>query len=689
MLIIILISVLILFVSYILGILINESFIPANLRFKYSMPIGVIANIGILQCLYYPLQFMDLPIKWFSLVTILFFAIVIFLGVFKIEIIKRDLKKIRDNKLELLFALLIFIMFVIIYYYVDFPRRTDDLYFYIPYVINKVTTPSRAIGRIFYDFQGFYDLLAVIVNFSDKIIDAGSMQAILPIAIMTWVPSIIIYMIIPLTLFNIYHRLKQHYNKINIIYSVVLVVVYILSMYWFFQTPYIGNTFRRITISIIFELIYIYISVRNKRTAVVLSLSIISIISQTSTGFIFSAIIIYILLCFLGLTHSKEYITDLLIISIGPAIYMCILYHFLLLFVIGCYVLCLTFVLTKKGYILENLWNKLSLSVMLLLPIIFSVTIHLPFYDYSGDFDMSYFVIENFSFFDPHQFEGIVNLLDFHFTNIVEIVKSVFCVIFWYIIGYETYYCLKRDKIKFFGIANLIIFTTFFNPFVMGFVMDNITDVVYFRLYDLFFNFATIIFGITVAITYFEQKNIRIALMFILFICVIFEIPKNQTWYSMNYSNDFASHLNHADSLDVSVINELMDYAKEENNTTPIIASQIYSSGALTDRVLINVKDNIYKYDLSDDSDEAILQRVLYRNEPGLPEIKEDYLKACSLLRDKKVQYTVIDAQYNWELESGIGYCGEKIFEKENYRVFKMHYDWLQWSMPEEYVNEE
>ena len=177
--------------------------------------------------------------------------------------------------------------------------------------------------------------------------------------------------------------------------------------------------------------------------------------------------------------------------------------------------------------------------------------------------------------------------------------------------------------------------------------------------------------------------------MVIMMICVIAEIPKNQTWYSMNYSNEFSSHLNHANSLDVLVINELMDYAKEEDNSTPIIASQIYSSGALTDGVLINIKDNLYTYDLYDQSDDATLQRILYRNEPGLPEIKEDYLKACPLLRDKNVQYTIIDAQYNWELESGIGYCGEKIIEVENYRVFKMHYDWLQWSMPEEYVNEE
>lgn len=515
------------------------------------------------------------------------------------------------------------------------------------------------------------------------------MQTILPIALIAWVPAIIIYSIIPFTLLNLYHRLNHSFNKKYIIYSVLLITVYITSMYWFFQTPYIGNTYRRITIVLIFELLYVYVNQKNSKIAVVLSLFMISIISQTSTGFIFSSIMIYILLCYYGFTHSKKYLSDMLLISVGPAIYMCILYNILTPFVLGCYFICLLLLFFKKDHLLELFWNKISLFIAILLPILFSITIHLPFYNYTGDFNMGYFTIENFSFFDPHKFEGIVHLLDFNFNGLTEIIKSIFCLLFWCVIIYETYYCLKKEKLKFFGISNIIIFTTFFNPFVMGFILDNVTDVVYFRLYDLFFNFATIMFGLTVTISNFKSIKIRNAFMVIMMICVIAEIPKNQTWYSMNYSNEFSSHLNHANSLDVLVINELMDYAKEEDNSTPIIASQIYSSGALTDGVLINIKDNLYTYDLYDQSDDAILQRILYRNEPGLPEIKEDYLKACPLLRDKNVQYTIIDAQYNWELESGIGYCGEKIIEVENYRVFKMHYDWLQWSMPEEYVNEE
>lgn len=689
MLIIIGFSLIFLLISYILGVLLNHILIPNKWRFHYSLPLGVIANIGILQCIYYPLQFMDLSIKWFSLITYVQFICILILGILKRDFIKKDLKHFFKNKKEIFFAIAVFALFTLIYYYVDFPRRTDDLYFYIPYVIKKVTTSSRTVGRIFYDYQGFYDLLAVIVWSANKIISFNNMQALLPIALISWVPAIIIYSIIPFTLLNLYHRINLNFNKKHIIYALFLITIYILSMYWFFQTPYIGNTYRRITIVLIFELLYIFVNDKNSRIAVLLSLLMISIISQTSTGFIFSSILIYILLCYYGFTHSKKYLSDMLLISIGPAIYMCIIYNILTPFVIGCYFICMLLLFFRKDYLLESFWNKISLFTAILLPILFSVIIHLPFYNYTGDFNMGYFTIENFSFFDPHKFEGIVHLLDFNFNSVIEIIKSLFCLLFWCVIIYETYYCYKREKLKFFGISNIIIFTTFFNPFVMGFILDNVTDVVYFRLYDLFFNFATIMFGLTLIISKFKSQKIRNGFMIAMLICVIAEIPKNQTWYNMNYSNDFSTHLNHANSLDVSVINELMDYAVEENNNNPIIASQIYSSGALTNNVLINVKDNLYTYELSDDSDDAILQRILYRNEPGLPEIKEDYLQACPLLRDKEVQYMVIDAQYNWELESGIGYCGEKIFEKENYRVFKMHYDWMQWSMPEEYINEE
>lgn len=689
MFIIICFSLFFLLVSDILGVIINAKFLQRKWRFFYSLPLGVLLNIGILQCFYYPLQLIDTSIKWFVLITGIWFSVILILGVLNFNLIHENVKKMSHVKIQIFFSLFVFIIFILIYYYVEFPRRTDDLYFYIPYVIQKATTSLRTSGSILYDYQGFYDLLAVFVYSVNKICDLLNLSKVLPIAIISWIPAIILYTIIPLSLLNLYHRLKPYFNKKIIIYAIVMIVIYICSMYWFFQTPYIGNTYRRITLILIFELLYILVNSNSNKVALVLSLMMISIISQTSTGFIFSSILIYAFLCYYGLNKKQDYLQKTFIIAIGPAIYLAIFYPITIPLVVLLYIVFFISMYFKFYIKLEKFWNLICKYVVVILPLLFATVVYFPFYNFTNTYSMNYFVIENFSFFDPHKFEGIVNLLDFKIDTFDGIVKSIFNLIAWIFIGHETIYCLKHNNLKLFGILNVIIFTTFFNPFVMNFVIDNITGIVYFRLYDLFFNFVTILFGIVLLFGIIRNPYLKFSMILTLSIGILFEIPKNQTWYSMNYSNDFASHLNHANSLDVSVINELMDYAEEENNPTPIIASQIYSSGALTDRVLINVKDNIYKYELSDDSDEATLQRILYRNEPGLPEIREDYLKACTLLRDKKVQYTVIDAQYNWELESGIGYCGEKIFEKENYRIFKMHYDWLQWSMPEEYVNEE
>ena len=196
-------------------------------------------------------------------------------------------------------------------------------------------------------------------------------------------------------------------------------------------------------------------------------------------------------------------------------------------------------------------------------------------------------------------------------------------------------------------------------------------------LYDLFFNLFTLILVVSFVLEKTENRVANFLLFVLLFLCVRFEIPKNQIWFDMNFLDEPESHYYHFKLENMDVVNQVIDYATKEGNLVPIMASQICSGGVLINRPFVKVKDNVFSYELNEMSDKAILQRILYRYEPGLPEIEGDYIQDCPSIEDREVEYMILGAKYKWNLETGAGYWGGKIMKIDNCRVFKIHYDWL------------
>ena len=79
---------------------------------------------------------------------------------------------------------------------------------------------------------------------------------------------------------------------------------------------------------------------------------------------------------------------------------------------------------------------------------------------------------------------------------------------------------------------------------------------------------------------------------------------------------------------------------------------------------------------------------MFFRREPNSDDYEVNYEKACELAYEKEIEYSIIDAQYNWKLEQGLWPCIEKVLEFENYRVFKMRYDLWDWNIKQGYITD-
>ena len=346
--------------------------------------------------------------------------------------------------------------------------------------------------------------------------------------------------------------------------------------------------------------------------------------------------------------------------------------------IVWLYAIALVVIIARLDDVIEQVLSKAYLGIMIVLPVLFGLFTRSPFFT-SKEFDMSYFKITPYCF-DEHAYEGIENLFEFKFGTPAQIITSIFCVLCWVLMVYYVVKQYKKEE-SYLSFTMIVTILTFFNPWVIEFVMTYITDAVYFRIYDMFFNTLTIMAFLTFAIDRLKPVY-SYGLIALIAICFINEVPKNQTWIFMGFGDEDYNALYHVDDKELRVLSTFKSFVKENNIEEPItVMSHIYSMEAFTDLNVINTKNNLITADPEDMSDEALYQRLSYRYEPGLDE--EDRSNSehyCRLLQDRDVQYAIVEAQYNWDMQDGLGYCAQQIIEEENYRIFEMHYELLEWS---------
>lgn len=666
-----LIALFFILIMFLLGVLIIDFFDLKKCGIQFAAPVGMVAFLAILQIVYYPVQILEGPSSMIHCLTLLIACIIVILAMIKRKTVICFFKQLKQNKKSIFFAVLLFILFCILYTKIEFMLRTEDANFYINYVYKNVYTSNIGVNtQVIYKYQGIYNFYSTLVYLYHRLSFLPGYVDLLPLGIVSWIPSILFFWAFSFFFVDLLSMLKCFFIKkyINLLYFGV--VVFTCLLHWYLTNPYYGNTFRRITIVYLIIAIYSYYKSQNWKDAFWVCVILFSFISQTSTGFFLSAMLVYALLVILALEKRKHMLVQFGIIVLPIAIYL-VLYVPKMLFCMflgyGIIFLSTLFHFDRK---IENIVHFLGKLSLIVLPCLFTIIPYMDIYSANANYS---------SIFREHSFDGVYGYLQFN----QGIFFSFFNVVCWIsIILFIIVTIKKKCELHYFGATMGIVLIVFFNPLVCQFVSDNITGLVYFRIYDILFNPFTHTLYLAVFLDLVVNdkfKNFFCTGMAFLFMITGLEYAKKNLF---NFFNNKANLYYHTTNEEMEVLQTLREkmYVDDPMRTITV-ASHIYGTELLASYPIHNVVNNrVDNIELlySGFDDESIFQQIFYRKLYDDPRYETDYMKACQLAKDRGVEYSIVETQYNYPMEDGLGYCGEVLFEQNGYRVYIMRYDWME-----------
>ena len=260
----------------------------------------------------------------------------------------------------------------------------------------------------------------------------------------------------------------------------------------------------------------------------------------------------------------------------------------------------------------------------------------------------------------------------------------------------EIYIIKNKGFKKFTSALILATIITFYNPLVYRFVVSFLTGVAYWRIAFIIYNPVTV--GLILCSIFNMINNNTIILLSVILIAAK-AMSFNSLYINFDYEDyNFPYHITQSELnvityLDNIYMNDIsdenIDAEKEKNefiNDGKLkVASHIYGLQLFTKSPSENALEDRFSYAIIN-SDE--FEQVFARRIPGydLPEV--NYEKACSLAYSKKLDYVVIDAQYNWELQTGLWPCTYQAGEDfGTYRILKMDYHYWNYNISQGYTN--
>lgn len=555
----------------------------------------------------------------------------------------------------------------ILTFFTHYNLRSDDLNVYVPYISNLIS--GARLGSQ-YDYQGFYWSLSLVIKVLNRLFPDNG---IFPMGIIVFITTIILFILIYFTFRAIRGWLKviQAYDR----FLFFAVMAYTISQFWYIAYPSYGNTFRRISIIWILLGISAYFRKPNWKTLGLISLSMLALVNFSSTGIFLSFFILYGLAHVFAWMHEKNLWLKLWFLSPAFSIWSVLYRPGFLPVVIAFHGLMLVLWFTKKTELLDQLWIRYHTFVLILVPVVF--------------FFLSTLMPDRFgsympwlNFFTNPEFEMLIHYLRFDFAFLRVSLLSIFNIFLWLMMGIALLSLKKVQEPGFKTILYLLLvmFITFFNPFVARFVMTNLTNLAYFRIYDILVNPVTLLVTFTVALNQINQAPFKPILRWTQIAVLVLGILTSDLWIYLDFSGR-VDPIYHVTKDELKVFRELKTYLAKEDIKEPIrLISQIYGNHLITDIpfTLINTPridslEELYKQ--SDDVSK--LNQIFYIKTGESIPYTPPYNQTCTLTRKLDVDFVIVEAQYNWDVENGLGYCGEKIFEVGNYRIFRMRYEWL------------
>ncbi|MEG0239403.1 MAG: hypothetical protein RR643_04565 [Anaerorhabdus sp.] len=561
---------------------------------------------------------------------------------------------------------------------VDITIKTTDSIFYTKYVsglINPSGIPVVYSNQ--YDYQVYYNLIASLKYWTGFLSKINLYTDVLVYPYMSWVMAIVNYFILSLTIVNI---ISIFVKKVKISVGSIIVSILVLSCSllnsWTIITPYYGNSFRRIAICYLIYFLYEYIKNRKTSFLIVNVILFQSMISLSSSGLFLSIILLYSYLVYSLVCKKEGFIKELLILAFFPSLFAIVFMPSIIYGILPMYFVFVVLIVTRKISICEKFLFKIWWLIALIIPLIFTVVPYIePLKILFSDIPKSFWIRPSYDF--------VPDLLRFSGYG-ASIYTQLFNLSYWLIIVVVIVIGIRKRN--FISIMLLSTIVTFFNPFVHDFVYKFFTNIVFFRITDLFYNPLVISFIFFTVYNLVKNKLFKVFII-ILYSCLIISSFQIYQFNVKTIENDDYNYIYHTTNNDIKLFEEFDKYLymndqKEEYK----VISQAYGTGMFSKLNIINLFN--WQTHYLQKLDETNFSTVFYRREPNSDDYEVDYNQACQLAYEKDAEYVIIDAQYNWQLESGMWPCLEKIFEVNNYRVFKIRYDMWEYNIKQGFVED-
>lgn len=561
--------------------------------FSIKNIIGFCSFLGILQIIYYPLQYFKVGSIYFHIITLVITLIFFILGCIKIK--KEDFNFIKKYE----FWILLLLVFVIIKIIPGMEAGDDSFYmslFIDNADINKINTIDPRVGLLgkidsVYLYQGYYSLMSFLYKVQNIIFPNSidnifvSFRSTMSLLSVLFASQILIY--VKEKFLN--KDNKKVYYLIQFLSILLVAVLEWCHIYW--------GSFMLFQIYVpLFMIIFSLYLEDNKYKYLLFVINLASIALASSSLFLF-AIISFAYFVY-ELFKKEVKCENYYFILLPSMIYVAFLFDKIwLLLVFG--ILCLV-VLSFKDKINEIVNNYLK-YIIIILPIVFFIIGIL------GDYKFS---IETYRV-------GKTTLL----YNLVIIV-------------YTLYLIIKKEKINPILFVFLIISIFFFNPLVEPFVSHYLTSTyVYYRLFYITKNpFVVTVVFLSIYDTIKKSKiklsvPIYILCLFILIINYGYHLCKD-TILLDNYNIKY-NYLLREDIYSKELGKEVKKLKSGSNIFSVYFAPRIYNKDLVTTVAR-------YPYDYSWYKD--IMVRSLYR-EDTLTE--EEYGWFNAEVKNKKYDYLI------------------------------------------------
>ena len=658
---------------------------------KYLTPVGFFILAALLYPGYYFItlyqhDYLLVP-QWFIIYT---FIILIFILLISLVLIKQIYFLILDiwkNKIDVLIGIGLFIILFLIFINIKFDYRVDDINFYGDYIPTRIYMVQSSLTN--YDYQSSYILFSVMLQISKKIFDFSNL---LDIGYIFNVQGMLGCWFISFMFMECFNIVKEKFNNKKIFIPLIIgIIIFFASDYWVYSYPHFTGTLRVVGITYLLIMLYHHINDGSWYSRIALMFLFGGLLAVNSSGFFIGAIILYAYVLYMMINNKSNYIKDGIFFSIYIASFALLFFPSLTKYVLILYGILLLIIITRLDRYIEKALNycKIGWIVMFLIPIgiiVLTYVFHIP------NSEMFNIMVSSRNFFDNiNNFDMVPDL--FNHTNIFY---TLFNCLFWLLVIFGV---IRNYKFNNFFITILFVtIITFYNPFVFRFISYYITNVAYYRITGIIYN-PIVLISLLYALKIKRMKFNKQLILGFLFLLVITKLPFSDIEEVFTNKDDY-SYLYHTSQTDLQAIRELEqihlstyegtdeELALEEQKNPFIhdellnVASQVYGAQLFVTQeytkygTIDNLLEDRFAYAVIDNSE---FEQVFARRIPGyeLPDV--DYNKACSLAYNKQLDYVVLDAQYNWELQTGLWPCSVQVGQDiGTYRILKMDYAYWQ-----------